>query len=139
MHTSNDYIYVLMPSVSLLFLAGLLGVLGDPTPTTFLFWLCTAYLLTATSIGIRSVLKLELLNHYVVPVNALFLVGAWCMAKSFSVRRGVLMPRCRLRQCASPPWRRFITLSRLRPVWWGEFKLSVLGLHWFFCCRCRQS
>lgn len=92
MHTSNDYIYVLMPSVSLLFLAGLLGVCWViQRQQRFLFWLCAAYLLTATSIGIRSVLKLELLNHYVVPVNALFLVGAWCMAKSFSVRRGVLV------------------------------------------------
>lgn len=93
MHTSNDYIYVLMPSVSLLFLAGLLGVCWViQRRQRFLFWLCAAYLLTAASISIRSVLKLEILNHYVVPVSALFLVGAWCMAKSFSVRRRVLMP-----------------------------------------------
>ena len=90
MHTSNDYIYVLMPSLSLLFLAGLLGVCWiTQRRQHFLLWLCSAYLLTAVSISIRSVLKLEVLSHYVVLVNALFLAGAWCMSKSFSERRQV--------------------------------------------------
>lgn len=90
MHTSNDYIYVLMPSLSLLFLAGLLGVCWKTQlRQRFLLWLCAAYVLTAVSISIRSVLKFEVLNHYVVLVNALYLAGAWCMSRSFSERRRV--------------------------------------------------
>lgn len=90
MHTSNEYIYVLMPSLSLFFLAGLLGVCWmTQRRQRFLLWLCSAYVLTAASISIRSVLKFEVLNHYVVLVNALFMAGAWCMSKSFSERRRV--------------------------------------------------
>ena len=90
MHTSNDYIYVLMPSLSLLFLAGLLGVCWKTQlRQRFLLWLSAAYLLTAISISLRSVLKFEVLNHYVVLVNALYLAGAWCMSRSFSERRQV--------------------------------------------------
>jgi len=92
MHTSNDYIYVLMPSLSLLFLAGLLGVCWVTQPRQrFLLWLCAAFMLTAVSVSIRSVLKFEVLNHYVVLVNGLFLAGAWCLSKSFSERRHVPM------------------------------------------------
>ncbi|QOQ83791.1 GGDEF domain-containing protein [Comamonas thiooxydans] len=93
MHTSNDYIYVLMPSLSMLFLAGLLGVCWMiQRQQRFLLWLCAAYLLTALSLSIRSVLKFENFNHYVMLVGTLFLVGAWCMAKSFADRRKVFMP-----------------------------------------------
>lgn len=92
MHTSNDYIYVLMPSLSLLFLAGLLGVCWVTQPRQrFLLWLCAAFMLTAVSVSIRSVLKFEVLNHYVILVNGLFLAGAWCLSKSFSERRRVPM------------------------------------------------
>lgn len=103
MHTSNEYIYVLMPSLSLLFLAGLLGVCWiTQRRQRFLLWLCSAYLLTAVSISIRSVLKLEVLSHYVVLVNALFLAGAWCMSKSFSERRRVVAhPLVALVLCAT--------------------------------------
>ncbi|MEG0938909.1 GGDEF domain-containing protein [Comamonas sp.] len=103
MHTSNEYIYVLMPSLSLLFLAGLLGVCWiTQLRQRFLLWLCSAYLLTAASISIRSVLKLEVLYHYVVLVNLLFLAGAWCMSKSFSERRQVVThPLVALVLCAT--------------------------------------
>ncbi|MPS95625.1 diguanylate cyclase [Comamonas sp.] len=102
MHTSNDHIYVLMPSLSLLFLAGLLGVCWVTQPRQrFLLWLCAAFLLTAVSVSIRSVLKFEVLNHYVILVNGLFLAGAWCLSKSFSERRRVPMyPLAVLALCA---------------------------------------
>lgn len=90
MHTSNDYIYVLMPSLFLLFLAGLLGACwATQIRQRFLLWLCAAYLLTAVSVSLRSVLKFEVLEHYVVLVNTLYLLGMWCMSKSFSERRQV--------------------------------------------------
>ncbi len=93
MHTSNDYIYVLMPSLLLLFLAGLLGVCWIvQRQQRFLLWLCAAYLLTALSLSTRSALKLETSNHFVALVSTLFLAGAWCLAKSFSVRRNVFVP-----------------------------------------------
>ncbi|MDH1337278.1 GGDEF domain-containing protein [Comamonas thiooxydans] len=103
MHTSNDHIFVLMPSLSLLFLAGLLGVCWATQPKQrFLLWLCASFLLTAMSISIRSVLKFEVLNHYVVLVNALFLAGAWCFSKSFSERRCVpTYPLAALVLCAA--------------------------------------
>ena len=70
MHTSNDYIYVLMPSLLLLFLAGLLGVCWIvQRQQRFLLWLCAAYLLTALSLSTRSALKLETSNHFVALVG----------------------------------------------------------------------
>lgn len=88
MHTSNDYIYVLMPSLALLFLAAVLGICwATQLRQRFLLWLSIALVLTAVSISLRSVLKFEVLNHYVALVNSLFLIGACCLSKSFSERR----------------------------------------------------
>ena len=88
MHTSNDYIYVLIPSLALLFLAAVLGICwATQLRQRFLLWLSIALVLTAVSISLRSVLKFEVLNHYVALVNSLFLIGACCLSKSFSERR----------------------------------------------------
>lgn len=90
MHTSNDYIYVLMPSLALLFLAAVLVVCwATQRQQRFLLWLSASFVLTAVSISLRSVLKFEVLNHYVVLVNSLFLLGAYSLSKSFSERRQV--------------------------------------------------
>ncbi|WP_439329860.1 diguanylate cyclase [Comamonas guangdongensis] len=88
MSANDDYILVLAPSLSLLSLAAILGVCWFvQRQQRFLLWLCSAFTLTAVSLGIRSLLPFELLNHHVVAVSALYLLGAWCLAMGFAERR----------------------------------------------------
>ncbi|MBV8250464.1 MAG: GGDEF domain-containing protein, partial [Comamonas sp.] len=88
MSANDDYILVLAPSLSLLCLAAILGVCWFvQRRQRFLLWLCSAFTLTAIYLGIRSLLPFEVLNHHVVAVSALYLLGAWCLAMGFAERR----------------------------------------------------
>ncbi|MEX8193563.1 GGDEF domain-containing protein [Comamonas guangdongensis] len=90
MSAADDRIFLLAPSLAMLFLAGLLGICWlNQRQQRFLLWLCSAYALTALYLGIRSLLSPEDLDHHATGIGTLYLLGSWCLARSFAERRRV--------------------------------------------------
>jgi len=90
MSVANNHIFVLAPSLAILFLAGLLVVCWlIQRQQRFLLWLGTAYALAAIPLGFRSIAPFEVLNRHLVTAGALYLLGTWCLAMSLAERRHV--------------------------------------------------
>ena len=90
MFIKNVNIFVLAPSLSILLLAGILGVLWIINKNQrFLLWLCSSYALVAIPLGFQSYATIEELNRYALPSGVLYLSSAWFLSMSFTERRQV--------------------------------------------------
>ena len=87
MSVANGHFFVLAPSMAILFLAGLLGICWlNQRQQRFLLWQSFAYSSAAIPIGYQSFATLDELNRYAVLIGALYLLGAWFLAKSWAER-----------------------------------------------------
>ena len=87
MFANNHLIWVLMPSLAILVLAAILIVAWlVQRSQRFLLWQACAYSLTALPLGAQSLLPLEELNRYALLIGSCYLLGAWCLARSWAER-----------------------------------------------------
>ncbi|MEG1734759.1 MAG: GGDEF domain-containing protein [Comamonas sp.] len=98
MPIENDHVFVLAPSIAILFLAALLGTCWlVQRQQRFLLWQCSAYSLTAVPLGFQSFASADVLQRYAVLVGALYLLGSWCLTRSWAERWNVsIHPRVAL-------------------------------------------
>lgn len=87
MFANNDFILVITPSLAMLVLALLLLIAWlVQRSQRFLLWQSGAYSLAALPLGLQSLLPLEELNRYALFIGSFYLLGAWCLAKSWAER-----------------------------------------------------
>ncbi|MDR2299425.1 MAG: GGDEF domain-containing protein [Comamonas sp.] len=87
MFGNNDFILVITPSLAMLVLALLLLIAWlIQRSQRFLLWQACAYSLAALPLGLQSLLPLDELNRYALLIGGFYLLGAWCLAKSWAER-----------------------------------------------------
>lgn len=86
----NDRLAILAPSIAILFLASvLLTCWLVKRQQRFLLWHSCAYALTAGPLGFQSLASPEVNQRYAVLAGALYLMGSWCLTKSWTERWNV--------------------------------------------------
>lgn len=90
MPEANDHLFVLAPSMAILFLAALLGICWVfLRQQNFLLWQCCAYASFTIPLGFQTVAAPAVLDRYALFTGTLYLLGAWFLTKSWTERWNV--------------------------------------------------